>query len=798
MHQDMLDAGVVRLGDREMTATYEEFRSDDKSEHIWIAEISYYDTETDTTGTLYYSTAPFGTDSGDTPSSQLFEARLLNGYNFTATAPQIGAFGGLLPPREGGSLLLAQNMGDLDGLRFYSFDGRSIIIRHGGYSPSYGQVAYADFATVFDGEGDGQVLVGVDTVTLKLRNKDARFEFPIQDRHYSGGRYWMYFDGTNDRINGGHAGDTTDTGLNFVTSSFTAEFWIYIEANPGGGVDATLLSRGLVGTNGWVVRLDTSGRIVGITSQGGASQSSVSTAVPLKKRTHVAVSRSGTAISIYIDGVLSMSSSATHTDPTTSGATFYVGQNNSGTVFFNGFIDELRIWNEAKGINEINSKKDRQLTSSEASVAALQLYYKFDDGTGDTVTDSSSYAIDGDITTALGTWFTSLQGNEDLTGSVLPDVWGQRNGGYAPILVDEPRMVYQIHSGPIYELTSVYVGGVVIDVDSGGTSGGVYTSMFGFLSHSTTPGKYARLITDYGSWFKLGSQPNKPVTLSVKGDYTGGVYVDTVGEIVRRIICLRGPQPLTDPTDLDTASFTQIETDATYTVGDGYSDDMTIAEVIGFLLASVGAVGWFEKVTGKFAVKVFSSAELDIDIDEEPVAIFRTGNVQEDSLEPIDVGAPVWGIDLNYRHNDVIHQTTDVAASLIGDTVTDSNFWRFLMNEWRTCRPRNGATRVAFKGATILPVDTAIQFWPDAVVESNRLLNLYQAQGQCFRGFFDRSASLIDRMDKVVFHFEDINSIGELQSRLGTSESSVFLVLAVEDDAENGGTWLTLYREAIA
>ena len=66
-----------------MSATLAQLRSDPLSEHIWIAEIAYYDTVGLTSGTLYYSTKEFGTSSSDTPASQQYEARMQNGYNFS-------------------------------------------------------------------------------------------------------------------------------------------------------------------------------------------------------------------------------------------------------------------------------------------------------------------------------------------------------------------------------------------------------------------------------------------------------------------------------------------------------------------------------------------------------------------------------------------------------------------------------------------------------------------------------------------------------------------------------------------
>jgi hypothetical protein len=98
----------------------------------------------------------------------------------------------------------------------------------------------------------------------------------------------------------------------------------------------------------------------------------------------------------------------------------------------------------------------------------------------------------------------------------------------------------------------------------------------------------------------------------------------------------------------------------------------------------------------------------------------------------------------------------------------------------------------------VLQVDTGLQTYAAAAVESSRLLDLYDQQGQCLRAFFQQTAVQLDRMDFVTLSFVDGDSYNEDQQRLGTSTTAIFVVLAVEDDVENGGTWLTLYREAIS
>ena len=139
----------------------------------------------------------------------------------------LGTVTGILPSRTGGTLTLVQKLGDLDALADYSFDGRQVVIRHGGTSPRYGKLAYSDFKQVFNGEIAGQPLIGVDQVTFQLANRDARFEFPIQDRKYHGGNYALLYDGVNDATDCG-----TGATFNFTSGAFTVEFWIRVEAYP--------------------------------------------------------------------------------------------------------------------------------------------------------------------------------------------------------------------------------------------------------------------------------------------------------------------------------------------------------------------------------------------------------------------------------------------------------------------------------------------------------------------------------------------------------------------------------------
>jgi hypothetical protein len=93
---------------------------------------------------------------------------------------------------------------------------------------------------------------------------------------------------------------------------------------------------------------------------------------------HVAATYDGSVRSIYVDGVLIGSdfpSANSHNVTNTSNVTIGAGNNYSG--FFNGGIDEVRIWNVARSTTEINNKKACELDGNETGLVA---YYKFNQG----------------------------------------------------------------------------------------------------------------------------------------------------------------------------------------------------------------------------------------------------------------------------------------------------------------------------------------------------------------------------------------------------------------------------------
>ena len=101
---------------------------------------------------------------------------------------------------------------------------------------------------------------------------------------------------------------------------------------------------------------------------------------------HAAVTFDGTTLSLYLDGNLE-ASTTTSLNTVMSGAGFTIGRRAGLENFWDGQIDEVRIWDYARTQTEIQNDMNNTLVGDESGLVA---YYPFIDGTGSTsVTDAT-------------------------------------------------------------------------------------------------------------------------------------------------------------------------------------------------------------------------------------------------------------------------------------------------------------------------------------------------------------------------------------------------------------------------
>ena len=142
---------------------------------------------------------------------------------------------------------------------------------------------------------------------------------------------------------------------------------------------------------------------------------------------HVAATYEASTLKIYIDGALN----ATVTKVLNTNNNFFnIGASCNPTPgdFFNGSIDEVRVWNTARTAEQINGSKNCELQGNETGLVA---YYNFNQGldagnntTITSLTDATANANNGTLTNFTLTGATSnwLAGSPITTGSVVPSV----------------------------------------------------------------------------------------------------------------------------------------------------------------------------------------------------------------------------------------------------------------------------------------------------------------------------------------------------------------------------------------
>jgi hypothetical protein len=166
----------------------------------------------------------------------------------------------------------------------------------------------------------------------------------------------LNFDGVDDHVTLGNVVGNT---------SYTKEAWI----NPRNASG----SQNILSSDNCPFWLDN-----GILKAGNMNLASVQspTAIPINTWTHVAVTydKPTTTMKLYVNGVLVNTN--TNVANYTTTANTNIG-NFSESNFFNGSMDEVRIWNDSSTQTEINLSKDCELTGKETTLAA---YYKFNQG----------------------------------------------------------------------------------------------------------------------------------------------------------------------------------------------------------------------------------------------------------------------------------------------------------------------------------------------------------------------------------------------------------------------------------
>lgn len=181
-----------------------------------------------------------------------------------------------------------------------------------------------------------------------------------------------------------------------LSNQFTFEAWI----KPRSAQCSTILARGN-GTNldatDYLFAVGTDGTNCGVMKLalmvGGAWAASES-AVPLNAWTHVAATFDGTNRAFYLNGVLDRAVAGSGSI-FQSGSPLFIGRRGTaGSNYFDGTLDEVRVWSSARSAGQIQTNVNRTVPGSEPGLIG---YWRLNEQTGVGAFDSSGQRNHGTL-----------------------------------------------------------------------------------------------------------------------------------------------------------------------------------------------------------------------------------------------------------------------------------------------------------------------------------------------------------------------------------------------------------------
>lgn len=180
-----------------------------------------------------------------------------------------------------------------------------------------------------------------------------------------------------------------------INGALSIEAWI----NPATAADMSIVEKySAPCTGGYALRMNPSRNIV-VFSLGASNVCTPlisSGTVPLNQWSHVALTFDSGTLRVYINGVLNGTLSGQGT-PNTSPNFLTIGRrgDNSSALYFNGLIDEVRIWNIARSATDLANAMNAPLAGNEANLVAYYNFNQSGQGAGLTLTNSSTSAQSG-------------------------------------------------------------------------------------------------------------------------------------------------------------------------------------------------------------------------------------------------------------------------------------------------------------------------------------------------------------------------------------------------------------------
>lgn len=206
---------------------------------------------------------------------------------------------------------------------------------------------------------------------MKLKLLLPLFAMISAERLYAQAANALDFDGFSDMVTSSSPGFLTTPGSN----NFTIEGWIY----PKASVFSSVFNCQATSTNFISLCTGNNNSICLYVVTNGTNHSFVTNAtIPLNQWTHVAArwTASTGSITIFFNGI-PQAGGPGGVNSSGSSSAFILGASSGGVNFFNGRLDDIRIWSYARSNCDIQSNMNNSITSP---VSGLAVNYNFNQG----------------------------------------------------------------------------------------------------------------------------------------------------------------------------------------------------------------------------------------------------------------------------------------------------------------------------------------------------------------------------------------------------------------------------------
>jgi len=192
---------------------------------------------------------------------------------------------------------------------------------------------------------------------------------------YRRGGYSAYFNGTSDYL------QVPDSSTLDLPADFTIEFWMYREGDTSGTYQAILGGNGNP-SNGWNFYVTNSNNVLSFFH---SSFLITGPAIEDNRWYHVALTRSGTTLTMYVDGTsVGTATTSTSFAQNTANAGTRIGYDNQANGYFHGYLTDVRVvQGTAVYTTNFTPPEERLTAITNTSLLTCHLPYFADGSTND-------------------------------------------------------------------------------------------------------------------------------------------------------------------------------------------------------------------------------------------------------------------------------------------------------------------------------------------------------------------------------------------------------------------------------